>query len=123
MKKLIVVALFLSVVALPAFTREATIAELIEKAVSKLDRPVPTGFQRMGASLFVNDNNVMLVVMNGLVFKSFIVSVFETGREALIEAGRLHDFFEDSHNNWIGRMSSFNIYHESLKLRTTVFVI
>jgi hypothetical protein len=112
MKKLIVVALFLSVVVLPAFAREATIAELVERAVSKLDRPVPAGFQRMGMNTFMDDN-VMLIVMNGLVFTSSFGSSFETAREAHIEAGRFHDFFDDSRNGWT--RESFLYYRNNVR--------
>jgi hypothetical protein len=100
MKKLIVLALFLSVVGLSAFAREATIAELVEMAVSKLDQPVPAGFQRVGRTNFINDDNLILVVGSELVFSSIFGNVFATSSEAHLELGRIYDFFESRTNNW-----------------------
>ncbi|MDR0512445.1 MAG: hypothetical protein LBG93_05020 [Treponema sp.] len=99
MKKLIVLALFLSVVVLPAFAREATIAELVEMAVSKLDRPVPEGFQRIDRTTFINDN-IIVVAPNGITTISTFGRSFETTREAYILLGSFFDYFENTHNNW-----------------------
>jgi hypothetical protein len=98
MKKLIVLALFLSVVVLPAFAREATIAELVERAVSKLDRPVPAGFQRMGRTVFINDDGIALIAPNGTVLMSSYGRALETTHEASAITGSFYDFFEENHN-------------------------
>jgi hypothetical protein len=99
MKKLIVLALFLSVVVLPAFAREATIAELVERAVSKLDRPVPAGFQRVGRTTFINDDDIIIIAPDGTVLVSMFGYALETTHEAWAIAGSFYDFFE-ANRNW-----------------------
>jgi hypothetical protein len=116
MKKLIVLALFLSVVVLPAFAQNArfTVAELVERAVSKLDRPVPAGFQRVDRTTFINDDNFIIHIMNGLVFRSSVAGVAETSHEAYAALGRLYDFFEDSQNRWVlNPYAGVSVYHNS----------
>ena len=99
MKKLIVLALFLSVVVLPAFAREATIAELVERAVSKLDQPVPAGFQRVDRTTFINDD-IIIVAPDGLATISTFGRSFETTHEAYMLLGSFFDYFENARNNW-----------------------
>jgi len=106
MKKLIVVALFLSVVLIGCATRQPTVAELLETAVSKLGNPVPAGFQRMGATAFINDVNIVLVALDGIVSGSTFGRAFDTTHEASALTGSFYDHFE-ANRNWTLYRSAF----------------
>jgi hypothetical protein len=97
MKKLIVLALFLSVVVLPAYGQTIPVSDLVDVAIYRLGKPVPDGFQRTGMNSFVY-NGASLRTQNDVVSAVTFGLAFETRLEAAAFSGYFYGYFENSHN-------------------------
>jgi len=100
MKKGLLLAVILYVFVVQAYGQDDRIAELIDRGIAKLDGAVPDGFRRIDRTTFINDEDIVLIVENGIVIFSGFGGTYYTTHEAHADLGLFYDYFEDIRNNW-----------------------
>jgi hypothetical protein len=97
-KKIIISFIFLTMV-LQIYAQDNTKAYYVNKCISLLGGSVPEGFQRMNRNFYMNDEDIVLYVENGVVLMSSFGSVFLRTNEAYAYSSSFYDYFET--NNWV----------------------
>ena len=86
-KALISLLIFFSFI-LQVHGQNINVGELINRCVSLLDRPVPSGFRHVGAGgspdtqVYYSDERILLLVHNESVMVSNLVNTFQSASEA-----------------------------------------
>jgi hypothetical protein len=80
------------------YGQNVSVAELINRCISLLDKPVPDGFRQVNRQTFMNNEGLLLFVYNETVIVSSTVNTFKSDREAREFNNLFTDFFKN--NNW-----------------------
>ena len=80
----------------------------INKTISMLGGAIPEGFQRLDRTMFRNNEDIILMVENGIVTMSSFGDIFTTTGEAHLFTGLLFEHFENNRNNWVHFRSNRN---------------
>jgi hypothetical protein len=123
MKKNLLSFFILFVFILPIYANDELHSENIPKYVNKcialLGKSVPNGFQRLDRTMFINDEDIMIIVENGIIVMSSFGDAFETTHDASALNGLFYDYFENSRNNWKFICSTY--YGTDVYLRNGIY--
>jgi hypothetical protein len=98
MKKMLVYSLIFFLPILQVYGQNVPVAELINRCVSLLDKPVPNGFRQVNRQTFTNNEGVLLFVNNEIVIVSALVNIFKSDSEAHEFNTLFSNFLKN--NNW-----------------------
>jgi hypothetical protein len=98
MKKIIVSLLLFLAMILQIYAQDDPVTYYIDKCLSLLGKNVPEGFQRMNRTGYKNDEDIILMVENGIVVLSMFGTTFDRNNEAAEFNALFYDYFEN--NNW-----------------------
>jgi hypothetical protein len=93
-KRILFLPIFFSII-LQVYGQDFSVAELVNKCISTLDKPVPNEFRQIDKQVFFHDG-LLLLVHNELVIVSSIVNVFESDSEAQAYISLFSAFFKNS---------------------------
>ena len=96
-KAFISFAVFLTVV-FCAHAQSDSAAYYVDKCISLLEKPVSEEFQRMDRITYRNDEDIILIVENGIAIVSIYGAPFPMSNEAVEFSALFYNYFED--NGW-----------------------
>jgi len=71
---------------------------IVNKCTALLGKPLPDEFRRLDRTSFMNDEEIIVIVENGLIAQSAFGSSFDRTNEASEFNSYFYDYFENS--NW-----------------------
>ncbi|MDR2596638.1 MAG: hypothetical protein LBC76_04870, partial [Treponema sp.] len=83
---------------LQIYGQNIPIAELTERCISLLDKPVPNEFRQVDKQVFINNEGILLFVNDKIVIVSSLVNTFKSEREANEYKNLFTNFLKN--NNW-----------------------
>jgi len=104
MKKFVLVV-FLFIISIASYAQSN-----INLYISYLGKPVPTGFKRIDRTSYINDDNIVLYVQNGVVIASVIGMAFDYMHEASLWLADYYNYFENQKWTFSDGSSSGDVY-------------